>query len=231
MKYKTVMLGIFIATSLMAFAQEGRLVFGRKEMFIEQIAGKKIVRENFDKNGDIQGKQIFIIGELKQKGETYKVDVVTELYDEDGQLDEKYTTTYQCNPDEFDVLLNVFPFADPDDEKIKVDVTSKDFKQLYDLKTSRELKDIHLKMRIESGLLSFFGSKSLITIKDRYKRTENGNLIVRSKAVVEAYIMGLEIKTINYSVEEYLTENFVLQRQKFTEDDGAYFTMKYGDSY
>ena len=56
-------------------------------MFIEQIAGRKIVRENFDKNGDLKGKQIFIIGALKQDGETYKVDIVTEMYDEDGQLD------------------------------------------------------------------------------------------------------------------------------------------------
>ncbi len=202
-----------------------------KEMLIEQIAGKKIVRKNFDKNGDIQGKQIFIIGELKQKGDTYKLDVVTELYDEDGQLDEKYTTTYQCNPDEFDVLLNVFPFADPEDEKVKVDVTSEDFNQLYNLQNGGELKDIHLKMTIESGVLGFFGSKSLVTLKNRKKKVVNQSVKINSKVVIDAYMMGFKIKTINYSVEEYLTEKFVLQRQKFTEDDGAYFTMEYGDKY
>lgn len=200
-------------------------------MFIEQIAKKRIVRENYDQNGDLQGKQIFLTGELEQQGKTYRIKVITELYDESGRLTEKYTTTYQCNPNEFDVLLNVFPFADPRDAKITVDVTSKDFKQLYDLQRSPELRDIHLKMSIESGILSFFGSKSLITIKDRDKRTENGNLVIRSKAVIEAYMMGLKIKTINYSVEEYLTENFVLQRQKFIQDDGTYFTMEYDDSY
>lgn len=200
-------------------------------MFIEQIAKKRIVRENYDQNGDLQSKQIFLTGELEQEGKTYRIKVITELYDESGRLTEKYTTTYQCNPNEFDVLLNVFPFADPRDAKITVDVTSKDFKQLYDLQRSPELRDIHLKMSIESGILSFFGSKSLITIKDRDKRTENGNLVIRSKAVIEAYMMGLKIKTINYSVEEYLTENFVLQRQKFIQDDGTYFTMEYDDSY
>jgi len=200
-------------------------------MFIEQIAQKRIVRENFDQNGDLQSKQIFLTGELEQEGKTYRIKVIIELYDESGRLTEKYTTTYQCNPNEFDVLLNVFPFADPRDAKITVDVTSKDFKQLYDLQRSPELRDIHLKMSIESGILSFFGSKSLITIKDRDKRTENGNLVIRSKAVIEAYMMGLKIKTINYSVEEYLTENFVLQRQKFIQDDGTYFTMEYDDSY
>jgi hypothetical protein len=40
-------------------------------------------------------------------------------------------------------------------------------------------------------------------------------------------MMGIRIKTINYVVEEYLTNDFVLQRQQFTEDDGAWFTMKY----
>jgi len=208
------------------------ILYGQeKEMFIQQIAQKRIVRENYDQNGDLQGKQIFLTGELEQQGKTYRIKVITELYDESGRLTEKYTTTYQCNPNEFDVLLNVFPFADPRDAKITVDVTSKDFKQLYDLQRSPELRDIHLKLSIESGILSFFGSKSLITIKDRDKRTENGNLVIRSKAVIEAYMMGLKIKTINYSVEEYLTENFVLQRQKFIQDDGTYFTMEYDDSY
>lgn len=198
-----------------------------KEMLIEQIAGKKIVRENFDKDGKRQGMQIFLTGELKQESETYTVQVVVELYDEDDQIDEKYTTTYRCNPQEFDVLLNVFPFTDPGNEKVKVDVTSEDFKQLYDLQSGGELKDIHLKMSIESGVLSFFGSKSLVTLKNRKQKSENGMITIRSKAIVEAYMMGLKIKTIKYSVEEYLTENLVLQRQKFTEDDGAYFTMTY----
>jgi hypothetical protein len=202
-----------------------------KEMLIEQIAGKKIERENFDKNGQLLGKQKFIIGELSQAGETYKVEVVTELYNEKGQLNEKYTTTFQCNPKELDVLLNVFPFSDPDDEQIKVEVISEDFKQLYDLQSNEELKDIHLKMSIESGLLSFFGSKSLVTIKNRNRKTENGKINISSNAVVEAYIMGIKIKTINYTVEEYLTESYVLLRQKFTEDDGAYFTMGYNGAY
>lgn len=213
---------------LTCFQLVATIVHGQdKEMFIEQIAGKKIVRENFNKNGDLQGKQIFIIGELKQDGGTYKVDVVTELYVVGGQLDEKYTTSYQCNPDEFDVLLNVFPFTDPDDEKIKVDVTSEDFQQLYELEKGEELKDIHLKMSVESGVLSFFGSKSLVTIKNRKKEIVGQSVKISSEAVIEAYMMGIRIKTINYVVEEYLTIDFVLQRQQFTEEDGAWFTMKY----
>lgn len=204
------------------------ILYGQeKEMFIEQIAQKRIVRENYDQNGDLQGKQIFLTGELEQQGKTYRIKVITELYDESGRLTEKYTTTYQCNPNEFDVLLNVFPFTDPDDEKIKVDVTSEDFQQLYQLGKGEELKEIHLKMSVESGVLSFFGSKSLVTIKNRKKEVVDQSVKISSEAVIEAYMMGIRIKTINYVVEEYLTNDFVLQRQQFTEDDGAWFTMKY----
>ncbi|MBD3631017.1 hypothetical protein [Cyclobacterium sp.] len=218
---------------IMTFLQIAPIIsYGQgKGMFIDQIAGKKIERENFDKNGQLLGKQLFLIGELRQAGETYIVEVVTELYNEKGELNEKYTTTYQCNPKAFDVLVNVFPFSDPNDEKIKVEVTSKDFEQLYDFQSNEELKDIQLKMSIASGVLSFFGSKSLVTIKNRNRKTENGKINISSKAVVEAYMMGIKIKTINYTVEEHMTENYVLLNQKFTENDGAYFTMSYKGGY
>ena len=200
-------------------------------MFIEQIANKRIVRENFDQNGGLLGKQVFFTGELEQEGKNYLIKVITELYDASSQLTEKYTTTYQCKRNEFEVLLNVFPFTDPNDEKIRVDVTSEDFQRLYELGKGVALIDIQLKMSVESGMLSFFGSKSLVTIKNRKKEVEDQSIKISSEAVIEAYIMGIRIKTIIYVVEEYLTENFVLQRQKFTEDNGAYFTMKYYDNY
>lgn len=220
---------IILLTCLLTFPL---IVFGQRSgMFIEQIGGKKIVRVNFDKTDQILNQQTFLIGELKKEGGTYKLDVVTELYNKNGQLNEKYTTTYQCNPNEFDMLLNVFPFTDPNDEKIKVEVTSEDFKQIYDLQSTEKLKDIHLKMSIESGLLNFFGSKSLITIKNRNRKIENGKINISSKAVIEAYMMGIKVKTLNYTIEEYLTEDYVLQRQDFRADDGAYFTMTYDGQY
>lgn len=224
---RSILFLIMTFLQLVPFISHGQ----EKEMYIEQIAGKKIIRENFDRNEQLLGKQIFIIGDLKHDGETYKVDVVTELYNEKSQLNEKYTTTYRCNPKELDVLLNVFPFSDPDDEKIKVEVTSEDFKDMYDLRRGGDLKDIHLKMSIKSGVLSFFGSKSLITIKNRNEKKENGQINISSNAVVEAYLMGIKIKTINFEIEEYLTEDYGLQQQKFTEDTGAYFTMSYGGEY
>lgn len=203
-------------------------LFGQgKEMFIEQIAGKKIVRKDFGKSGEQKGKQVFTIGELERKDNIYEVAVVVKFYDIENELEKKYTTSYKCNPYEFDVLVNVFPFSDPNDAKIKVDVTSKDFQQLYELNGQERLKDIHLKMSVESGVLNFFGSKNLVTLKDREKKMENGEIKVTSTVIIEAYLMGLKIKTIRYSVEEYLTWGFVLKQQTFKAKNGSYFTMNY----
>lgn len=151
-----------VLLTLIAFLQLSPVIlFGQeKEMFIEQIANKRIVRENFDQNGDLQGKQIFFTGELEQEGKNYLIKVITELYDASSQLTEKYTTTYQCKRNEFEVLLNVFPFTDPNDKKISVDVTSEDFQRLYELGKGVALIDIQLKMSVESGMLSFSDLKA-----------------------------------------------------------------------
>lgn len=199
-------------------------------MLIEQIAQKRIVREYFDQYGSLQNKQIFYTGKLEQEGDAYQIDVVAELYDEYGQLTEKYTTTYQCNPDDFNILVNVFPFADLDDETIKVDVTSDDFQQLYDLGRGDELEDIHLTMSIKSGWLSFFGSRSQVTIRNRNTEILGESIKIHSEAVIKAYMIGIRIRTINYVVQELLTNDFVLQRQQFTEEDGDWFTMEYGQN-
>lgn len=199
-----------------------------KEMFIEQIAGKKVIRENFDKEGELKGTQVFEIGALRRKGDIYRVEVTTELYDENKRLKKKYTTSYRCNPNEFDVLINVFPFANPNKVETSVAVTSKDFQQLYDFRGGDKLKDIHLKMNVESGVLNFLGSKSLVTIKDReQEKMENNELRVFSNIRVEAYVLGLKIKTINYSVEEYFAGSTTLKQQIFKEKSGAYFIMNY----
>ena len=197
------------------------------EMLIEQIAQKEIVREYYDQDGVLQNKQIFLTGELKQENGIFQIDVITELYDESGQLTEVYNTTYQCDPNEFNVLLNVFPFANPDKEKIKVDVTSQDFQRLYNLNQGEELEDIQLTMSIESGVLRLFGSKTIISIENRKREVLNDSMAIRSEAVLKAYMMGIRIKTMRYVVEEFLSKDLQLQRQQFTEIDGDWFTMEY----
>src|SRR3546814_10238659 len=50
-------------------------------MLIEQIEGKKITRESFDKKGKLTGKQIFTAGKMARRGGTFFINIKTELYD------------------------------------------------------------------------------------------------------------------------------------------------------
>ena len=80
-------------------------------------------------------------------------------------------------------------------------------------------------MTFDSGLLNFFGSKSIIKIYDR-KLNENKNIIT-SKINIKAYAWGIRIKQLNYTVNEKLNAQGLLNFQKFTEEDNSYFTMTY----
>ena len=195
---------------------------GQTEMLIGQISGRVIVRENFDEKGGFLNKQTFKAEETIKKNGYYEIEVVTELFDKDKKLTDKYTTTYRCKPDEASVMVMAFPFSNPKSKETEINTTSEKFKELYDLDN---LQDIELEMTFDSGLLNFFGSKSIIKIYDR-KLNENKNIIT-SKINIKAYAWGIRIKQLNYTVNEKLNAQGLLNFQKFTEEDNSYFTMTY----
>ena len=119
-------------------------------------------------------------------------------------------------------MIIAFPFFNPKTKETEINTTSENFKELYDLDN---LVDIVLEMSFDSGLLNFFGSKSIIKIYDR-KLSSNKNDI-KSKISIKAYAWGIRIKQLNYIVNEKLNGKGLLTFQKFTEDDGSYFTMNY----
>ncbi|RMA56779.1 hypothetical protein [Ulvibacter antarcticus] len=195
---------------------------GQTEMLIGQISGRVIVRENFDEEGAFLNKQTFEADEAIKKNGYYEIGVITELFDKDKKSTDKYTTTYRCKPDEASVMVMVFPFSDPKSKETEINTISKNFKELYDLEN---LEDIELEMSFDSGLLSFFGSKSTIKIYDRKLTGSNNN--IKSKINIKAYALGIRIKQLNYSVDEKLNGDGLLTFQKFTEADGSYFTINY----
>ena len=195
---------------------------GQTEMLIGQISGRVVVRENFDEDSVLLNKQTFEAGEIMEKDGYYQIEVITELFDDKGQSEEKYTTTYRCKPAEASVMVMAFPFAKPKAKETEINTTSADFKELYDFEN---LEDIELKMTFDSGLLNFFGSKSNIKI---YERKLDGNKkSIASKINIKAYALGIRIKQLDYDVVEKLSDNGLLIFQKFTEADGSYFTMTY----
>jgi hypothetical protein len=195
---------------------------GQTEMLIGQISGRVVVRENFDEEGSFLNKQTFEAGEAIEKNAYYEIEVITELFDKDKKTTDKYTTIYRCKPDEASVMVMAFPFSNPKSKETEINTTSKNFKELYDLEN---LEDIELEMSFDSGLLNFFGSKSIIKIYDR-KLSSNRNNIV-SKINIKAYAWGIRIKQLNYTVNEKLNGKGLLTFQKFTEADGSYFTINY----
>ena len=195
---------------------------GQTEMLIGQISGRVVIRENFDENGSFLNKQTFKASETIKKNGYYEIEVVTELFDKDKQSTDKYTTTYRCEPDDANVMIMVFPFSKPKSKETEINTISENFKKLYDL---QNLKDIKLEMSFDSGLLNFFGSKSIIKIYDR--KLEDGKNTIKSKINIKAYAWGIRIKQLNYTVIEKLNEKGLLTFQKFSEADNSYFTINY----
>ena len=195
---------------------------GQTEMLIGQISGRVVIRENFDKEGDFLNKQTFEAGETIKENGYYEIKVVTELFDKNKQSTDKYTTTYRCEPDDANVMIMVFPFSKPKSKETEINTISENFKKLYDL---QNLKDIKLEMSFDSGLLNFFGSKSIIKIYDR--KLEDGKNTIKSKINIKAYAWGIRIKQFNYTVIEKLNEKGLLTFQKFSEADNSYFTINY----
>ncbi|WP_283636700.1 hypothetical protein [Aquaticitalea lipolytica] len=211
---KTIKVIILLFSSLSSLSQT--------EMLIEQISGRVVVRENFDEKGTFLNKQTFEAGETIKKNEYYEIEVITELFDKDRKSTDKYTTTYRCKPDEASIMVMAFPFSNPKSKETEINTTSKNFKELYDLKN---LENIDLEMSFDSGLLNFFGSKSVIKIYDR--KLDSNKTNIKSKINIKAYALGIRIKQLNYSVIEKLNNNGLLTFQKFTEEDNSYFTMNY----
>ena len=197
-----------------------------KEMLIEQIAGKTIIRESFGSDGKLVGKQELIAEKLVRSGNDFIVNINTKIYDDALKLKSTYTTSYKCKPGESDVLLSVFA-VNPKDQKISVSVNSGDFKKLYDLNPNEMLSSLKLTMYIETGILNFLGSKNKIEITNRQLTKENDTWKISEKIIIKAYLMGIRIKTITYDVTEYLTIKGQLEKQNFKETNGDYFTIIY----
>ncbi len=208
-----------IVFSACAFAQENI-------MLIEQIQNKTISRQNFDSKGVLISKQEFVVGKLQQSGKNYLLSIQAKLYDEAGKLESTYSTTYKCQPGESNVLLSVFTI-NPREQKVKVSVTSGDFKKLYDLNPNKMQRSLNLTMYVETGILNFLGSKNKVEIDNRLLSKENNSWKITEKIIVKAYLFGIRIKTLSYSITEYLTTSGQLEKQIFKEANGDYFTIIY----
>lgn len=199
-------------------------LIAQNNMLIEQLADKIVIRENFDKKGELINKQSFQVGNIKELSGYYEIEMLTKIYDTNGKLLDEYKAEYKCKPDESSLVVMILPFFNSNSKKTMISTKSINFKELYDL---NNLKDIELEINFDSGLLNFFGSKSILALYDRTLISNKTNKIIQSKLMVKAYAFGVRIKKFEYQITEKLSLNNLLLFQKFTENDGSYFTMTY----
>ncbi len=217
--YKYLIYILLIASPYLSFSQD---------MLIEQIAGKEVVRQSFNTAKELTSKQVFQVGQLQTKGNQLVVRVEVSLFDEDLELTDKYITKYTCEPDESDVLLTVFPFARKGDAEYVIEASSTGFKKLYYFSAdAKKLEDLSLEMSVESGILSFFGSKNILSLTERRLHKNDSGYTLQSQMTIEAYLWGLKVKTIRYQVTEKLDQNRTLLSQVFIDKDGSYFLVDY----
>lgn len=215
------MIKLFYIVTLLFF---GISLNAQNEMLIAQLSDRFVVRENFDNNSSLLNKQTFNVGKLKERNGYFEINVITELFDNNKKSTDKYTTTYRCKPDEASIMVMAFPFSNPKSKETEINTTSKNFKELYDLEN---LEDIELEMSFDSGLLNFFGSKSVIKIYNRKLEVAQNYNNIKSKINIKAYALGIRIKQLNYTINEKLNDKGLLTFQKFTEEDNSYFTITY----
>lgn len=203
---------------------------GQENMLIEQIAGKSIVRTSYDKAGDQTSKQKFNISNLEKVKEYMSVKISVLLFDGKEKLTDSYTTVYVCKPEESNVLVTVFPFARKNDAEYVIQTYSPGFKELYDFPdNAKKLSDLSLEMSVKSGLLGFFGSKNRISIKNRSLEMKSGNYILTSDLTLDAFLLGIRVKSIQYHITEKLSAKRWLTEQKFKNEDGSYFLINYNE--
>lgn len=200
----------------------------QENMLIKKIAGKEIVRTSYNESGDLISKQKFSISNLETKDGNLSTEISVLLFDEKDILTGSYTTVYDCKPDESDILLTVFSLASQNNAEYVFEASSTGFTGLYNIpENTKKLNDINFEMSVKSGLLSFFGSKSRVSIKNRIIEMENAVYILKSDLAVEAYLWGMRVKTIRYVVIEKLDSEKSFISQVFRNDDGSYFSINY----
>ncbi len=207
-----------------------RVSQGQENMIIEQIAGREIVRTSYNEAGDQISKQEFNISNLNTVKGYLSVEIRILLFDEKEKLTDSYTTVYVCKPNESNILLTVFPFARQNNAEYVIEASSPGFKELYDFSdNAKKLNNVSLDMSVKSGLLGFFGSKNKISIRNRNLEMKSGNYILTSDLILDAYLWGIRVKSIQYHVTEKLSAKRWLAEQKFKNEDDSYFLIHYND--
>lgn len=202
-----------------------------KQMLVFEINGNHYKKRNYNKEGKLQSMQELVVGSLQKKTNSYRLPVELYSYNAKGQLQDSSKTTYSCEPDDRQVLLNAFSFTDhAKGREIKVNL--KDTNALYPNNPGPDwqMKPVKFGLDIDNGLVGFLGGKSRITMKARQiaanDTLKTGQYQINTMVDIGVYVLGINVKSFEYRVAEIVDKDRGIVWQKFTsEDDGSYFVI------
>lgn len=206
------------------FAQQNR------QMFMFQVDGNNYTKKSYDKKGKLKSSQIFKVGEVKKEKELHTMPLKVYSYDKNNKLKDSSETKYTCKPSAGEIFMNVFPFAEFSVNKtVKIELSSGNAFYPTTWQTGKEIADISFSLSLEGGVLGTFGTSSKIKIYNRkitaYDKLKN-TYTLTAKMQVKAYMFGLRMDTIEFTIEETVHPQKGIVKQYFKESTGEYFTIK-----
>lgn len=214
----------------MLFSGHSLFAQHNKQMFMFQIDGNNYEKKSYDKKGKLKSSQVFKVGKVKKKQEKYTMPLKVYAYDKHGKLKDSAKTEYTCKPSNHQILMNVFPFAEYSANKtVKIELSSDN--EFYPAKwgAGKEIQEISFELSLEGGVLGAFGTSSKIKIYDRkittYDSVSN-TYTITAKMQIKAYIFGVRMDTIEFTIEETVHPQKGIIKQYFKESTGEYFTIK-----
>ena len=89
------------------------------------------------------------------------------------------------------------------------------------------MEDYTFRLNFEGGAAGFFGTESSVSFTDRkVSQPKEGVFRISGKMTMKAYVIGIKISTIKYDYSEEFEKEAGIAWQKFTEDNGNYFTVE-----
>ncbi len=196
-------------------------------MLIFQVDGNRYLRKNFDKNGELKNYQMIEVGKVNADNKKLETKMTVITYKPDGTLKDAVQSNLVCTPETKQVLMGIFPFAGGKSKNSLV-VKMDDEAIMYPAhwRQLSELKDFNFSLNFSGGAAGFFGTKSNVSISNRKVMKLKNIFGVSGKLSMKAYVLGIRVAKIEYDFYEEIDEKKGIVSQRFTENNGDYFTTE-----
>ena len=197
-------------------------------MLISQIDGNRYVRKNFDESGKLRSYQSIEVGNLSTSVEKNEAKLTVITYDENDNMKGASQTVINCDPAASEVMMGIFPFAGGATNKsLKVELPKGGKLYPDGWRDRNALGNFTFRLEFEGGAAGFFGTQSQVSFTNRkVTQPEKSLFRISGKMALKAYVLGIKISTVEYNYFEEIENETGIVYQKFTEDNGNYFTIE-----